>query len=680
MATDVASTQFHITHITGNEDRLFAFINSFVQDNKDAYTPGYSNSMSWIVEEIYGWGDNQDWSRDWRPMMAGGKLTFSEDECGCFETSECVSKFATLLAEQIPEVGFKAKVHVVFYVTGDEFAETFKSAPGRSEVVTNYRDGGDLSLDEDDRYLYRGNKSITVVNVPEDWTEISDIAFQFCKSLLGVNIPEGVTRIGNYAFQDCKSLMSIEIPSSVVEIGTGAFSKCKSLKSVKLHEGLKKIGQGAFEKCDSLESFEIPDTVTEIGDRPFEKCKSLKSLEVPESLKTFGEASLSAPYVRFVGCRASTVGSTAFSVKLPEKIWVEDIACLTPALRPAAAVCFAEDPSGSEQRQTSHLKYIKTNTSRLVSHTKDHPALLALMVKHGLIGEDGLPAQPDISQAGGQLPTEEFEIAGSTLVAYAGPGGDVSIPQGVTEIGEDAFWHCDTLKSVTIPEGVTGICDHAFKGCGRLKSIELPKSMTEIGKGAFERCRSLKSITIPAGVTRIGVSAFERCGSLEATIESGCTALIEDWAFKKCKSVTVPESVEKLCEGALSASYVRLPGIRVPAAGVHAFGDGLPERIWAEHLNSLTAQMKPAAVLGFAEDPSGSDQRRASHIKYIKSHIPLTVANPSLLDLVIKEWLITAKTLPAYLEEARKTENTEAVAKLMEYAKTLGKPGSDLEF
>ena len=89
--------------------------------------------------------------------------------------------------------------------------------------------------------------------------------------------------------------------------------------------------------------------------------------------------------------------------------------------------------------------------------------------------------------------------------------------------------------------------------------------------------------------------------------------------------------------------------------------------------------MKPAAVLGFAEDPSGNDQRRDSHIKYIKSHIPLTVANPSLLDLVIKEWLITAKTLPAYLEEARKAENTEAVAKLMEYAKTLGKPGSDLE-
>ena len=376
---------------------------------------------------------------------------------------------------------------------------------------------------------------------------------------------------------------------------------------------------------------------------------------MPEPLKTFGEASLSAPYVRFNGCRVDTIGSTAVGDRLPEKIWVEDIACLTPALRPAGAICFAEDPSGSERRRTSHLKYIEANASKLVNHTKNHPALLKLMVKHGLIGEDGLPAQPDTSQAGGQPLAKEFEIAGSTLVAYTGPGGDVSIPQGVTEIGEDAFWYCDALKSVNIPEGITKICDHAFKGCGQLESIEIPKNMAEIGRGAFE-C----------------------CGSLEATIESGCTALIGDWAFHRCKSVTVPKSVEKFGIGALSASFVRLPEVRA-AITTYVFGDELSTRIWAEHLASLPAQMKLAAVLGFAEDPSGSEQRRASHIKYIKSHIPLTVANPSLLDLVIQKRLITAKTLPAYLEEARKTENTEIVAKLMEYAETLQKPGSDLE-
>ena len=46
---------------------------------------------------------------------------------------------------------------------------------------------------------------------------------------------------------------------------------------------------------------------------------------------------------------------------------------------------------------------------------------------------------------------------------------------------------------------------------------------------------------------------------------------------------------------------------------------------------------------------------------------------------MIKEWLITAKTLPAYLEEARKAENAEAVAKLMEYAAKLRIPVSGLE-
>ena len=275
MALDAASTEFYITNITGNEDRLFAFISNFVQDNKDAYTPDQCNGMSWIVEEIYGRRDKQDWNRDWRPMMAEGKLAFEDyDYCGCFETSEYVSKFATLLAEQIPEVGFKARVHVVFYATGGEFAETFKSAPGRSEVIKNYRNGGNLPLD--DRYRYRDNKSITTVNIPEDWTEISDSAFECCKSLKRVNIPEGVTRIGNYAFEDCKSLMSIEIPSSVVEIGTGAFSRCESLKSVKLHEGLTKIGEGAFKKM------RLPRILRDSQHRNGDWLPTLQGVQIPQ--------------------------------------------------------------------------------------------------------------------------------------------------------------------------------------------------------------------------------------------------------------------------------------------------------------------------------------------------------------------------------------------------------------
>ena len=263
----------------------------------------------------------------------------------------------------------------------------------------------------------------------------------------------------------------------------------------------------------------------------------------------------------------------------------------------------------------------------------------------------------------------------------------VAIPKGVTEIGNCVFMGCKSLKSVAIPEGVTEIGACVFMGCESLKSIAIPEGVTEIRIGAFEECAKLRSVAIPESVTRIHGSAFSGCKSLKTVTIPESVTEIGGLAFEGCKYIHLNgNSLSSIGKGAFrSCRSIRINGNTPSAIGKDAFigipelGDMLPERIWAEDLRSLTPPLKPAAVLTFAEDPSGSDQRRASHIKYIKSHIPLTMANPSLLDLVIRERLITAKTLPAYLEEARKTGNTEIVAKLMEYAETLQKPGSDLE-
>lgn len=52
---------------------------------------------------------------------------------------------------------------------------------------------------------------------------------------------------------------------------------------------------------------------------------------------------------------------------------------------------------------------------------------------------------------------QDFVIEKGVLTKYTGPGGDVIILEGVTEIGEMAFHYCTNLTSVTIPEGVTEI-------------------------------------------------------------------------------------------------------------------------------------------------------------------------------------------------------------------------------
>ncbi len=81
---------------------------------------------------------------------------------------------------------------------------------------------------------------------------------------------------------------------------------------------------------------------------------------------------------------------------------------------------------------------------------------------------------------------QDFVIENGVLNRYEGPGGDVTIPEGVTKIGRCAFSGCTGLTSVTIPE-----------------------SVTEIGISAFSVCTGLTSVTIPEGVTKIFRSVFQ---------------------------------------------------------------------------------------------------------------------------------------------------------------------------
>ena len=68
----------------------------------------------------------------------------------------------------------------------------------------------------------------------------------------------------------------------------------------------------------------------------------------------------------------------------------------------------------------------------------------------------------------------------------------VTIPDSVTTIG--GFKGCTSLTSITIPDSVTVIGNGAFEGCTSLTVITIPKSVTRIGKNAFYKCDSLKTV------------------------------------------------------------------------------------------------------------------------------------------------------------------------------------------
>ena len=106
----------------------------------------------------------------------------------------------------------------------------------------------------------------------------------------------------------------------------------------------------------------------------------------------------------------------------------------------------------------------------------------------------------------------------------------VVIEDGVTSIGELAFFKCSSLTNITIPDSVTCIAYAAFHGCSSLSSITIPNSVTSIGIYAFVVCSSLTSITIPDGVTSIGYGAFSNCSSLK-TISLSCKSSLKKSDF-----------------------------------------------------------------------------------------------------------------------------------------------------
>ena len=144
----------------------------------------------------------------------------------------------------------------------------------------------------------------------------------------------------------------------------------------------------------------------------------------------------------------------------------------------------------------------------------------------------------------------------------------IVINDGVTSIGEFAFYYCSSLISITIPESVTSIGKSAFKGCSKLTSVTINsdaiinKAYTSsssnlsnifgsqvtkyiigdnvkgIGNYAFYNCSSLSSITIPNSVTSIGNYAFSGCSFLTSVTIPESVISIGSSAFNDCLSLT----------------------------------------------------------------------------------------------------------------------------------------------
>ena len=178
---------------------------------------------------------------------------------------------------------------------------------------------------------------------------------------------------------------------------------------------------------------------------------------------------------------------------------------------------------------------------------------------------------------------------------------EIVIPDTVTRIGKDAFYSCDKLSSIELPDSIVMIAAGAFEGCSSLTEITIPADVVILHDNMFKGCTALERVKLPEGLEYINDSAFRGCEALESIKLPGTLLQIGKYAFYECSSlnsITLPESVtiinDAAFRGCLSLKKINIPKdiVRIGMGAFHdctalsdVYYNGSEEE-WGKHLGS----------------------------------------------------------------------------------------------
>ena len=355
---------------------------------------------------------------------------------------------------------------------------------------------------------------------------------------------------------------------TVTAIGESAFQYNYELLSIVMPNTIRSIKEFAFNGCISLKSLTISSEVSEIGDYAFMGLRSLEHLAVDSHNKTFDSRGDCNAIIRtrtntlLVGCKTTII------------------------------------PDGVE--------VIAGNAFISCQDTSIEPFELYFPPSVEII-------EPFAFNCCYPLSAVTFSEGLRRIGRWAFMGTSIEcleIPASVTEIDEQAFISCDSLKVIKVrkgnkvydsrkgcnaiiesatgrllrgsegttivPDGVKVISSCAFYG-SKIKKIKLPSSLETIERCAFVCCKELKKLVIPGSVRKIHYEILMDSGVEEVIVENGVEE-IPEYAFFECpklRYVSLPESLKEFGRyGAVFVDCPELVRVDVDKDNEHYYSNG----------------------------------------------------------------------------------------------------------
>ncbi len=381
-----------------------------------------------------------------------------------------------------------------------------------------------------------------------------------------------VTKLGDGLFENNDGLNSATLGAGILEIGAKAFYDCDNLLCVLPSEELTTIGDQAFAGCDAFNSIILYNAVVNFGADVFkDSSKAVLWVYTDSAAQTYavenniiyklmdGSASLEIYYVDGVGYHIQDGSAYAISYDVSH-VTVNDAAVVdVPAVVEGCPVtviydrAFENNTTITTVNLPNSIKTIKSyafsNCSNLVSlNIPQNLKIVGNFAFNNCINIKSIQLPDSVISIGENAFRSCKGFSNSDLPKYIQTIGSfafgetdltsVVIPSSLTSLGNYVFFSCDSLITVEFSNGLTNVPDYTFNHCDSLQNVILPSSIRTIGRDAFYRCGSLEAITLPEGLVTIDIFAFNGCYNLKSIVIPASVKNINNYAFCSCNSLT----------------------------------------------------------------------------------------------------------------------------------------------